>query len=174
VISTRDLALMPDQAAGQGLWGQELMAGLASTQLAEEDFLVGLDQQPSIGQGSSWRRCRLSSTTAVGLARRIAPRQWQDAEADLAAVTGRMLSLLPRAAGCGADRGAVTIAPGYTSSPPSRPTRTSRRASPNSSPGCEPCPPPARPSPSLSVFPRPHLRLTGPRPRKVPQPRTRY
>jgi hypothetical protein len=39
-------------------------------------------------QGLAW-------TTAAGLARRITPGQWRAVEAGLAAVTGRMLSLLP-------------------------------------------------------------------------------
>jgi hypothetical protein len=37
----------------------------------------------------------LASTTAAGPARRITPAQWQAAEAGLAVVTGRILSLLP-------------------------------------------------------------------------------
>jgi hypothetical protein len=37
----------------------------------------------------------LASTTAAGLARRITPARWQAVESGLAAVTGRMLSLLP-------------------------------------------------------------------------------
>ena len=37
----------------------------------------------------------LSSTTAAGLARRVTPGQWQAVETGLAAVTGRMLALLP-------------------------------------------------------------------------------
>ena len=38
----------------------------------------------------------LASTTAAGLARRITPAQWEAVERGVAAVTGRMLDLLPR------------------------------------------------------------------------------
>ena len=51
----------------------------------------------------------LSSTTAAGLARRITPRQWQAVEAGLAAVTGRMLALLPAQRAAALAEGPVTI-----------------------------------------------------------------
>ena len=46
----------------------------------------------------------LSSTTAAGLARRIRPEQWQAVERGVAAVTERMLVLLPAGLGRGAGR----------------------------------------------------------------------
>ena len=51
----------------------------------------------------------LSSTTAAGLARRITPAQWRAVEAGLAAVTGRMVSLLPAERAAALTGGPVTI-----------------------------------------------------------------
>jgi hypothetical protein len=51
----------------------------------------------------------LASTTAAGLARRVTPAQWQAMEAGLAAVTGRMLSLLPAPRAAALTDGPVTI-----------------------------------------------------------------
>ena len=51
----------------------------------------------------------LASTTAAGLARRITPAQWQAVESGLAAVTGRMLSLLPAERAAALAGGPVTI-----------------------------------------------------------------
>ena len=51
----------------------------------------------------------LSSTTAAGLARRITPGQWQAVETGLAAVTGRMLALLPAPRAAALTGGPVTI-----------------------------------------------------------------
>ena len=51
----------------------------------------------------------LSSTTAAGLARRITPGQWLAVETGLAAVTGRMLALLPAGRAAALTEGPVTI-----------------------------------------------------------------
>ena len=51
----------------------------------------------------------LASTTAAGLARRITPAQWKAVEVGLAAVTGRMLSLLPAERAVALTGGPVTI-----------------------------------------------------------------
>ena len=51
----------------------------------------------------------LSSTTAAGLARRITGEQWQAVEAGLAAVTQRMLELLPTPRAAALAGGPVTI-----------------------------------------------------------------
>ena len=51
----------------------------------------------------------LASTTAAGLARRVTPAQWQAVEAGLAAVTGRMLSVLPAPRAAAVTDGSVTI-----------------------------------------------------------------
>ncbi len=51
----------------------------------------------------------MSSTTAAGLARRITASQWQAVEAGLAAVTGRMVALLPAPRAAALTGGPVTI-----------------------------------------------------------------
>jgi hypothetical protein len=51
----------------------------------------------------------LASTTAAGLARRITPAQWQAVEHGVAAVTSRMLSLLPAPRVAALTHGPVTI-----------------------------------------------------------------
>jgi hypothetical protein len=51
----------------------------------------------------------LASTTAAGLARRITPAQWGAVERGLAAVTGRMLDLLPAGRAAALADGPVTI-----------------------------------------------------------------
>jgi hypothetical protein len=50
----------------------------------------------------------LASTTAAGLARRFTPAQWQAVERGVAAVTGRMLSLLPTPRAAALAGGPVT------------------------------------------------------------------
>jgi hypothetical protein len=51
----------------------------------------------------------LSSTTAAGLARRITGGQWQAVETGVAAVTGRMVALLPSERAAALTGGPVTI-----------------------------------------------------------------
>ena len=51
----------------------------------------------------------LASTTAAGLARRVTPAQWRAVESGLAAVTGRMLGLLPAGRAVALAGGPVTI-----------------------------------------------------------------
>ena len=51
----------------------------------------------------------LASTTAAGLARRIAPAQWEAVERGLAMATGRMLDLLPAGRAAALAEGPVTI-----------------------------------------------------------------
>jgi hypothetical protein len=51
----------------------------------------------------------LASTTAAGLARRVTPAQWQAVEAGLAAVTGRVLGMLPAPRAAALAGGPVTI-----------------------------------------------------------------
>ena len=73
-----------------------LLVGLAATQLAGEDHLVGLDRLGAEGAGQVLVPVvGLGSTTAAGLARRISARQWAAVESGVATVTGRMLERLP-------------------------------------------------------------------------------
>ena len=79
-----------------GFGAGELLTGIAAAQLAGEDFLTGLDRQRADAAGQQVTPVPgLASTTAAGLARRITPAQWRAVESGLAAVTGRMLALLP-------------------------------------------------------------------------------
>ena len=110
VISALDRSVGPIKQRGRGFGAGELLAGLAAAQLAGEDFLVGLDRQRADAAGQQITPVPgLASTTAAGLARRITPAQWRAVEAGLAAVTGRMLALLPVQRVAALTDGPVTI-----------------------------------------------------------------
>ncbi len=110
VIEALDAAVGPIKQRDRGFGAGELLAGLASAQLAGEDFLTGLDRQRADAAGQQLAPVPgLSSTTAAGLARRITPGQWQAVETGLAAVTGRMLALLPAPRAAALTEGPVTI-----------------------------------------------------------------
>ena len=110
VIEALDAAVGPIKQRDRGLGAGELLAGIAAAQLAGEDFLTGLDRQRADAAGQQLAPVPgLSSTTAAGLARRITPGQWQAVETGLAAVTGRMLALLPAPRAAALTEGPVTI-----------------------------------------------------------------
>ena len=110
VIGALDAAVGPIKQRDRGFGAGELLAGLAAAQLAGEDFLTGLDRQRADAAGQQLAPVPgLSSTTAAGLARRITPGQWQAVETGLAAVTGRMLALLPAPRAAALTEGPVTI-----------------------------------------------------------------
>ena len=110
VISALDRSVGPIKQRSRGFGAGELLAGLAAAQLAGEDFLVGLDRQRADVAGQQITPVPgLASTTAAGLARRITPAQWRAVEAGLAAVTGRMLALLPVQRVAALTDGPVTI-----------------------------------------------------------------
>jgi hypothetical protein len=97
VIEALDAAVGPVKQRDRGYGAGQLLTGIASAQLAGEDFLVGLDRQREDAAGQQITPVPgLSSTTAAGLARRITAGQWKAVETGLAAVTGRMLDLLRR------------------------------------------------------------------------------
>lgn len=84
--------------------------GIASAQLAGEEFLVGLDRQRADAAGQQLAPVPgLCSTTAAGLARRLTNEQWRALEAGVAAVTERMLTLLPAGRSAALSQGPVTI-----------------------------------------------------------------
>ena len=96
VAEELDAAVGPIKQRDRGFGAGELLTGIAAAQLAGEDFLTGLDRQRADAAGQQVTPVPgLASTTAAGLARRFTPAQWQAVEPALAAVTGRMLSLLP-------------------------------------------------------------------------------
>ena len=110
VIGALDAAVGPIKQRERGFGAGELLAGLAAAQLAGEDFLTGLDRQRADAAGQQITPVPgLASTTAAGLARRVTPAQWQAVETGLAAVTGRMLALLPAQRAAALAGGPVTI-----------------------------------------------------------------
>jgi hypothetical protein len=110
VIEALDAAVGPIKQRGRGFGAGELLAGIAAAQLAGEGFLAGLDRQRADAAGQQITPVPgLSSTTAAGLARRITPGQWRAVEGGLAAVTGRMLALLPAPRAAALTEGPVTI-----------------------------------------------------------------
>ena len=110
VIEAVDAAVGPIKQRDRGFSAGELLAGIAAAQLAGEDFLTGLDRQRADVAGQLLTPVPgLASTTAAGLARRITPAQWEAVEHGLAAVTGRMLDLVPAERAAALAGGPVTI-----------------------------------------------------------------
>jgi Transposase DDE domain group 1 len=110
VIEAVDAAVGPVKQRDRGFGAGELLAGIAAAQLAGEDFLTGLDRQRADAAGQLITPVPgLASTTAAGLARRITPAQWEAVERGVAAVTGRMLDLLPESRAAALTDGPVTI-----------------------------------------------------------------
>jgi Transposase DDE domain group 1 len=110
VAEELDAAVGPIKQRDRGFGAGELLCGIAAAQLAGEDFMTGLDRQRADVAGQQVTPVPgLASTTAAGLARRITPAQWQAVETGLAAVTGRMLDLLPAERVAALAEGPVTI-----------------------------------------------------------------
>ena len=110
VIGALDAAVGPVKQRDRGFGAGELLTGIAAAQLAGEDFLTGLDRQRADAAGQLITPVPgLASTTAAGLARRVTPAQWEAVERGLAAVTGRMLDLLPAKRAAALAGGPVTI-----------------------------------------------------------------
>ena len=110
VVEELDAAIGPIKQRDRGFGAGELLCGIAAAQLAGEDFLTGLDRQRADAAGQQIAPVPgLASTTAAGLARRVTPAQWQAVETGLAAVTGRMLALLPAGRAAALAGGPVTI-----------------------------------------------------------------
>jgi len=110
VIEALDAAVGPVKQRDRGFGAGQLLAGIAAAQLAGEDFLAGLDRQRADAAGQQIAPVPgLSSTTAAGVARRITAGQWKAVEAGLAAVTARMLALLPAPRAAALAGGPVTI-----------------------------------------------------------------
>ena len=110
VAEELDEAVGPIKQRDRGFGAGELLTGIAAAQLAGEDFLTGLDRQRADAAGQQIAPVPgLASTTAAGLARRVTPAQWRAVESGLAAVTGRMLGLLPAERAAALADGPVTI-----------------------------------------------------------------
>ncbi len=110
VIKALDQAVGPIKQRNRGAGAGELLTGIAAARLAGEDFLTGLDRQRAGAAGQQITPVPgPASTTAAGLARRVSPAQWRAVESALAAVTSRMLSLLPAPRAAALTDGPVTI-----------------------------------------------------------------
>ena len=110
MIAALDAAVGPIKQRERGFGAGEMLAGIAAAQLAGEDFLTGLDRQRADAARQQITPVPgLASTTAAGLPRRITPAQWEAVERGLAAVTGRMLALLPAPRADALTGGPVTI-----------------------------------------------------------------
>ena len=110
VVEELDAAVGPIKQRDRGFGAGELLTGIAAAQLAGEGFLTGLDRQRADAAGQQVTPVPgLAATTAAGLARRFTPAQWQAVEGGLAAVTGRMLALLPAERALALADGPVTI-----------------------------------------------------------------
>ena len=100
----------PSSSANAGSGPGSCWPGSRRRSWLGEDFLTGLDRQRADAAGQQIAPVPgLASTTAAGLARRITPAQWRAVETGLAAVTGRMLGLLPAERAAALTGGPVTI-----------------------------------------------------------------
>lgn len=110
VIRLLDAAVGPIKQRDRGFGAGELLVGMAAAQLAGEDFLVGLDRQRADTAGQALAPVPgLASTTATGLARRMTEQRWRAMESGLAAVTERMVGLVPTERAAALCEGPVTI-----------------------------------------------------------------
>jgi len=98
MITLLDAAVGPIKARDRGFTGGELLVGMASAQLAGEDFLVGLDRRRADAAGQVLAPVPgLGSTTAAGLARRFTDGQWHAVETGIGDIHTAMLAALPPA-----------------------------------------------------------------------------
>ena len=96
MITLLDAAVGPIKARDRGFTGGELLVGMASAQLAGEDFLVGLDRQRADAAGQVLAPVPgLGSTTAAGLARRFTDGGWHAVETGIGDIHTAMLAALP-------------------------------------------------------------------------------
>ena len=101
MITLLDAAIGPIKARDRGFTGGELLVGMATAQLAGEDFLVGLDRRRADAAGQVLAPVPgLSSTTAAGLARKFTDGQWHAVETGIGGIGDihtAMLAALPPA-----------------------------------------------------------------------------
>lgn len=90
VIRALNAAVGPARRRDRGFGAGQLLAGIASAQLAGEDFLAGWTPARGCGRAAD----RASAGTELD-DRRITAGQWEAVESGVAAVTQRMLELLP-------------------------------------------------------------------------------
>jgi hypothetical protein len=96
VIERLDARIGPIKSRRRGFTGGQLLVGMASAQLAGEEFLVGLDRHRADAAGQELVPVPgLSSTTAAGLAKRLSDGQWHAVETAMGDVHTAMLDMLP-------------------------------------------------------------------------------
>jgi hypothetical protein len=95
VITRLDAAIGSIKKRRRGHTGGELLVGMATAQLAGQDFLVGLDRLRADTAGQALAPVPgLASTTAAGLAKRLSETQWRAVETGIREITTAMLDML--------------------------------------------------------------------------------
>ena len=95
VVETFDEAIGPIKQRSRGLSAGEFLVGVAATQMAGEDYLVGMDRRRGDAAGASLSPVPVApSTTAATLARRFAAGHWHGLERGVGQVTGQVLGLV--------------------------------------------------------------------------------
>ena len=95
MITLLDAAIGPIKTRDRGFTGGELLVGMATAQLAGEDFLVGLDRRRADVAGQVLAPVAgLGSTTASGLARKFTDGQWHAVETGIGDIHTAMLAAL--------------------------------------------------------------------------------
>lgn len=110
VVEAIDAAVGPIKERDRGFGAGQLLVGLASAQLAGEDFLVGLDRQRAdVAAQQLVPVAGLASTTAAGLARRLSAGRWQQVATGLATVSRLAVGMLSPARRAALADGPVTV-----------------------------------------------------------------
>lgn len=92
VVAALDESVGSIKQRARGLSAGEFLVGLASAQMAGEDYLVGLDRRRADAAGASLSPVPVApSTTAATLARRFDTTHWQAVEAGIARIASRVL-----------------------------------------------------------------------------------
>jgi hypothetical protein len=95
MIKLLDAAIGRIKVRDRGFSGGELLVGVATAQLAGEEFLVGLDRFRADAAGQALAAVAgLASTTAAGLARRFTDGQWHAVETGLGNIAAAALDTL--------------------------------------------------------------------------------
>jgi hypothetical protein len=107
IVSVIDASVGAIKQRARGLTAGEFLIGVASAQMAGEDYLIGLDRRRADRAGSVLSPVPLAaSTTAATLARRFSMEHWCSVEGAVATVAGRVLAQVD-----GQRRAAVLHAP---------------------------------------------------------------
>src|ERR1019366_5736033 len=109
VIGALDAAVGPVKQRARGFAAGQLLTGVAAEQVAAADVLAGLGRARAGAAGELLTPVSgLAPATAAGVDRLVSGAQWLAVETGLAAVTERMLGLLPAARAAALTEGPVT------------------------------------------------------------------